>query len=120
MYNSFKDMPIWQSSIELAEEIFKLTENLPKKEDYGFTSQIRRSTLSISANIAESFGRNHSSDKINFLYYARGSITETQSHLEYGRRVGYIKEDDSKRLDTILENAHKDINKIITTLKNKA
>lgn len=112
-------MPIWKSSIEMAEEIYKLTENLPKKEDYGFTSQIRRSALSVSANIAESFGRNHTSDKINFLYFSRGSITETQSHLEYGRRVGYIKEDDSKKLDIILENAHKDINKIITALKNK-
>jgi len=120
MYNSFKEMPIWKSSIEMAEEVHKLTENLPKKEDYGFTSQIRRSALSVSANIAESFGRNHTSDKINFLYFSRGSITETQSHLEYGRRVGYIKEDDSKKIDIILENAHKDINKIITTLKNKS
>lgn len=50
MYKSFKEMPIWISAIELAENIFHLTENLPKKEDYGFTSQIRRSALSISAN----------------------------------------------------------------------
>jgi four helix bundle protein len=120
MYNSFKDMPIWKSAIEMAEEIFVITENLPKKEDYGFTSQIRRSALSVSANIAESFGRNHTADKINFLYFARGSITETQSHLEYGRRVGYFNEENSKKLDSILEIAHKDINKIISTLKNKS
>jgi four helix bundle protein len=120
MYNSFKDMPIWKSAIEMAEKIFILTENLPKKEDYGFTSQIRRSALSVSANIAESFGRNHTADKINFLYFSRGSITETQSHLEYGKRIGYINEIDSKKLDIILQTIHKDINKIITTLKNKS
>ncbi|OQX51790.1 MAG: hypothetical protein B5M53_10305 [Candidatus Cloacimonas sp. 4484_209] len=55
MYKSFKDMPIWQEAMNIAEEIFKITDNLPKKEDYGFTSQIRRAALSISANIAEAF-----------------------------------------------------------------
>ena len=117
MYKSFKEMPIWKSAIELAENIFILTENLPKKEDYGFTSQIRRSALSISANIAESFGRQHSADKINFLYFSRGSVTETQSHLEYGMRVGYIKDPDFQKLDLILQDIHRDINKIIVTLK---
>ena len=50
MYKSFKEMPIWQMSMEIAEGIFNITTGLPKCEDYGFTSQIRRSTLSISAN----------------------------------------------------------------------
>ncbi|MDP2365887.1 MAG: four helix bundle protein [Ignavibacteria bacterium] len=111
-------MPIWIVSMKLAESIFFITENLPKKEDYGFTSQIRRAALSISANLAESFGRNHSADKINFLYFSRGSITETQSHLEYGKRVGYINEIEAAKLDLILDGIHKDINKIIVTLKN--
>jgi four helix bundle protein len=75
-------MPIWQEAMDIAEEIFKLTEGLPRKEDYGFTSQIRRSALSISANIAEAYGRGHTSDRVNFYYFARGSVTETQSHLD--------------------------------------
>ncbi len=104
--------------MNLAEDIFHMTENLPKKEDYGFTSQIRRAALSISANIAESFGRKHTADKINFLCYSRGSVTETQSHLEYGIRVGYLVRNDCKKLDDTLENIHKDINKIIVTLKS--
>ena len=119
MFNTFKEMPVWKDAIEVAEKIFNLTEKLPKKEDYGFTSQIRRAALSISANIAESFGRSHTADKINFWYYARGSITETQSHLEYGKRVGYIKKSDYDLLDTLLENIHLDLNKIIKTFKNK-
>ncbi|MCH7827103.1 MAG: four helix bundle protein [Bacteroidetes bacterium] len=48
---------------------------------------------------AEAYGRYHTAGKINFYYYSRGSITETQSHLEYGKRVGYIKETDQKDLD---------------------
>lgn len=47
-YNSFEEMPVWQKAMDLAIKIFQLTEKLPKKEDYGLTSQIRRSTLSIA------------------------------------------------------------------------
>ncbi len=116
-YESFRDMPIWQRAMEVAERIFKTTEDLPRKEDYGFTSQIRRSALSISANIAEAFGRNHVYDKINFYYISRGSVTETQSHLEYGRRVGYIGEKEAEELSRILDSLYHDLNKVIVTLK---
>ena len=111
-------MPIWQSAIDIAEDIFKLTESLPKKEDYGLTSQIRRAELSISANIAEAYGRHHTSDKVNFYYFARGSVTETQNHIEYAKKVGYIKEDTAKELDKRLSQVYNDINKIVISLKN--
>lgn len=117
MYKSFKDMPIWQKSMEIAEKIFRLSDILPKKEDYGFTSQIRRSALSVSANIAEAFGRYHRLDKINFYYMARGSLTETQSHLEYGARVGYITESHKTEIDQNLSSLYNDINKVIVSLK---
>ncbi len=110
-------MPVWNDAMNLAEEIFKLSERFPKKEDYGLTSQLRRAALSISANIAEAYGRNHSLDKINFYYYSRGSATETQNHIEYGRRIGYISEDSAKNLDKILNKLYNDINKIILSLK---
>ena len=118
LYKSFRHMPIWQSAIDIAEDIFKLTESLPKKEDYGLTSQIRRAELSISANIAEAYGRHHTSDKVNFYYFARGSVTETQNHIEYAKKVGYIKEDTAKELDKRLSQVYNDINKIVISLKN--
>ena len=118
MYKSFKEMPIWQEAMEIAEKIFHITDNLPKKEDYGFTSQIRRSALSISANISEAYGRNHTLDKINFYYFARGSVTETQSHLEYGKRVKYLSESSFEELDNKLNEMYGDINKIIKTVRN--
>jgi four helix bundle protein len=118
MYKSFKEMPIWQEAMDIAEEIFKLSEEYPKKEDYGLTSQLRRSALSISANIAEAYGRDHTLDKINFYFYARGSATETQSHLEYSKRVGYTKANLVEELDKRLVNIYIDINKIVVTLKS--
>jgi four helix bundle protein len=115
-YNDFKDMPIWQKAMEIAVEIHNLTVNLPKKEDYGFTSQIRRSGLSISANIAEGFGRYHKLDKVRFYYIARGSITETRSHLDYGFRVGYLTKDSFTKIDTNLKEIHFELNTIIKSL----
>jgi four helix bundle protein len=110
-------MPVWQSAMAAAEQVFALTDKLPRKEDYGFTSQIRRAALSISANIAEAFGRNHTLDKINFYYVARGSVTETQSHLEYGHRVGYITSSVAQVLTDKLEVIHADLNKVIFALR---
>jgi four helix bundle protein len=103
--------------MEIAEEVFRLTRTLPRSEDYGYTSQVRRSALSISANLAEGFGREHTNDKVHLYRVARGSATETQSHLEYGRRVGYIDADSHAKLDGRLASLIHDINKIITTLK---
>jgi four helix bundle protein len=118
VYNSFRDMDIWKEAIEISEKIFHVTEPLPKKEDYGFTSQIRRSVLSISANIAEAFGRHYPLDKVKFYYISRGSLTETESHLEYGKRVGYITESDFDLLISKPEKLHKDLNKVIVSLIN--
>lgn len=119
-YSSFRQMPVWQKAMEVAEALHSLTDALPKKEDYGFTSQTRRAALSISANIAEAYGRKHLLDKINFYYHARGSLTETQSHLEYGKRVGYLNSDDAERLDSELTKLYHQINKIVVELRGQA
>ena len=112
-------MPVWQEAMAVAEKVFVLTDKLPRKEDFGFTSQIRRAALSISANIAEAFGRNHTLDKVNFYFVARGSVTETKSQLEYGKRVGYLKPKSAEELSARLSSIYNDINKVIITLRQK-
>ncbi len=111
-------MPIWQNSMDIAVKIYELSDHFPKKEDYGLTSQIRRSALSISANIAEAYGRYHIKDKINFYYYARGSATETQSHLIYCQKVKYMNHESVDKLINELEEICKSLNKIIKALHN--
>lgn len=64
MIKGFKDMPVWKESMDIAVQIFEISNSFPKKEDYSLTSQIRRSATSISANIAEAFGRFHAKDKM--------------------------------------------------------
>jgi four helix bundle protein len=118
-FNSFEDMPVWQDALKLAEEIFTLTESLPKKEDYGLTSQLRRSALSVSGNIAEGFGRKHTKDKLQFYYASRGSLTETKSHLIYAKRVGYLSQASYDRLKNAIDNTWKGLNSLIRTLSQR-
>ena len=120
LYKSFEDMPVWQKAMELAVKIFNLTENLPRKEDYSLTSQIRKSSLSVSGNIAEGFGRKHTKDKLNFYYHSRGSLAETKSHLTYGRRVGYFDKKDFEGLSNFIGEIWKELNSLINSLTIKA
>ena len=117
MYNSFEDMPVWQKAIDLAEQVFAITEPLPRKEDYGLTSQIRRSALSVSANIAEGFGRHHTRDKLNFYYTARGSLAETKSHLIYEFKVHYFSKAEFTCVVQLIENVWAELNKLIASFK---
>jgi len=119
VFNSFEDMPVWKKAMGLATKIFDLTAELPKKEDFGLTSQLRRSALSVSANIAEGFGRKHSKDKLNFYYDARGSLAETKSHMIYGKNVGYFKVDESNEINLLIEEIWKEPNKLIVTLGSR-
>ncbi len=89
-YNHFTEMPVWQLADEIVGDIYKLTELLPKREDYALCSQLRDAAISITGNIAEGFGRGHKKDKINFYLFSRGSSFEVQSHLLSAKTVGYF------------------------------
>ena len=115
-YKSFTEMPVWQSAHELSAEIFKLTLILPKSEDYGLTSQIRRSSNGISACISEGFGRSTNKDKSNFYIVARGSAFETQNHLLYGNKVGYFDLIEVQRLLAEYDALIHDLNKLLKSL----
>jgi len=116
-YNSFTEMPVWQKAHKLAIEIFKLTVKLPRSEDYGLTSQIRKSSNSAAACIAEGFGRSTRKDKSNFYIISRGSSFETQNHLLYGHEVGYFEEKITQKLFCEYDDLVYDLNKIIKSLE---
>ena len=115
-YKSFQDMEVWQVSMKLSVDIFHLSCKLPKSEDYGLTSQLRRSSNSVNANIAEAFGRNTSPDKSRIYVMAKGSALETQSHLLYGTNVGYFDEKISTEINLRYNDLIHSINKIIRSL----
>jgi four helix bundle protein len=116
MYRSFTEMPVWEKAHNLAVEVFQITVTLPRAEDYGLTSQIRRSSNSVPGNIAEGFGRKTKKDKAHFYIIARGSSFETQNHLLYGSKVGYFDQNSTKLILNEYANLIFELNKLINSL----
>jgi four helix bundle protein len=94
---TYRDLIIWQKSLALVTEIYKITKLFPKDETYGLTAQMRRCAVSIPSNIAEGYGRNSSSDYVRFLRIAMGSLYELQTQLEISLNLKYLKADDFKK-----------------------
>ena len=118
-YHDFTEMPIWIKAMNIAVQVFELSSNLPRTEDYGLTSQIRRSAESISANIAEGFGKSSINDKVKYYEIAKGSAFETKSHLYYEQKVGYFNENTINLLLEELNATIFEINKLKKALKIK-
>lgn len=118
MFKSFREMPVWQKAMKLSIEVFNISSSLPRSEDYGLTSQLRRAANSVSANIAERFGRNTNKNKSNFYIISRGSAFETQSHLIYGKEVGYFKEFIVEKVVSSYDELIHDLNKLLKSILN--
>jgi four helix bundle protein len=86
---SHKDLKVWQESMDLVIQIYKISEDFPKHEIYGLSSQIRRAAVSIPSNIAEGAGRSGEKEFIRFLYIALGSLSEVETQLEISQRLNY-------------------------------
>jgi four helix bundle protein len=84
---SFRDLVVWQRSIQMASAIYRLSRGFPKEEMYGLTSQIRRSAISVPSNIAEGQGRLTTGEFRQSLGIARGSNFEIQTQLEIARTL---------------------------------
>ncbi len=117
MPSDFRNLEIWREAQKLTLEIYKITSKFPKEEIFGLEAQIRRSAVSVAANIAESFGRYHSKDKIQLLMVARGSIYETCSHLSIALGLNYIKEKCFEDIDKRYEVLSKRLNVFINYIR---
>lgn len=86
---SHKDLDVWRAGIDLARDIYALTRSYPKEEQYGIVSQMRRSAVSISSNLAEGAARQSKKEFVQFLYVAVGSANELDTQIEISRAVGF-------------------------------
>lgn len=87
---SFTDLNSWREGHQLVLEIYKITQNFPKEEQFGLTNQLRRAAVSITSNIAEGFSRTSYKEKIQFYATALGSLTEVQNQLLIAKDITYI------------------------------
>jgi four helix bundle protein len=96
---SHEDLEVWHRAMALAVAVYRATESMPKSETYGLTGQIRRSAVSVAANIAEGSARRTTRDLMHFLTIARGSLRETQTYLSLIERLSFqVQTDEASRL----------------------
>jgi four helix bundle protein len=112
---TYRDLIIWQKSMDLVTEIYKISKRFPNDEVYGLISQIRRCAISIPSNIAEGYGRNSTNDYIHFLRIAAGSLYELQTQIEISLNLLYI---DKTRFDEIYERS-REIERMLSSLISK-
>jgi len=113
------DLNVWNDSIILVKDVYKISVKFPKEEIYGLTSQIKRATISIPSNISEGASRQSNKEFIQFLYIALGSASEVETQLIIAKELNFI---DSKDLDYLLkslEKIKKMLNGLIKSLKVK-
>ncbi len=115
----YKNIKAFQFANNLAVEIYKITKNFPKEETYGLVSQLRRSAVSVPANIAEGASRQYLKDYANFLYIARGSLAETEYLLYLSNTIGYLSSANFEIIDDIRKNAAKTLFGLIEAVKKQ-
>jgi four helix bundle protein len=111
--NQFKNLLVWQKSISLVVQIYKITNTFPEKEKFSLTTQINRSAVSIPSNIAEGAGRNSKKEFNNFLGIALGSSCELETQLFISNKLSYLSDEN---LTNILEQID-EIQKMIYSLQ---
>jgi four helix bundle protein len=116
---SYQGLKVWQVGMQIAEDCYFLTRKFPKDEQFALTSQIRRASGRIPANIAEGWGRGGTKEYVQFLRIAQGSLKELETHLILSKRVGLAEQD---RVVPLLEQATtlgKMIRSLIGSLQRK-
>ena len=95
---SFRDLRVWKLSMELVEIVYRLTQNFPKHEIYGLSSQIQRAAVSVPSNIAEGHPREHTKEFLHHLSIAQASLAELETQLEIAVRLNYLARDEFDRI----------------------
>jgi four helix bundle protein len=87
---SYRDLRVWNTAVQLTIEVYKVTESFPLSERFGLTSQLRRAALSVASNIAEGHARSTRGEYRNFVSIARGSAIEIEVQLFLAEQLGYV------------------------------
>ena len=114
---SFKELEVWRKAVKMAAAVYRRTEKFPASERYVLTPQIRKAAVSVSANIAEGWGRGSTKEYIQFLLVARGSLMELVSHFAVARELQYVDEADSKDIEAEIDEVGKLLNGLIRSLR---
>ena len=118
MSKNFKDLEVWQKARQLRNETSHMTKSFPSDERYRLADQMIRASRSVTASIAEGYGRYHYQENIQFCRYSRGSLTELQDHLTVARDEKYISNDTETKFDNRIEECIRMLNGYIRFLNS--
>ncbi len=116
---SFKDLQAWKLGLRIAVVVYETTKKFPQSERYVLSAQLRRSAGSIPANIAEGFGRYAPKEYLQFLFFARGSLAETQSHLCLAHAVGLLSDTELAALEGLCTETRKTLYGLIRHIRRR-
>jgi four helix bundle protein len=112
---SYTQLKVWQKSMDMVEEVYKVTLKIPQEEKYGLISQLRRAAVSVPSNIAEGYSRMTTKDYVKFLAIARGSNCEVETQLLICKRLNYLSNEDVLTAMSLIG----EIGKMISVMINK-
>jgi len=113
----FKDLRVWVKAHELALAVYRKTRAFPKEEMYGLTSQLRRASASVGANIAEGCGRRSDAEMRRFVQIARGSANEVEYHLLLAKDLDFLSQEDHKDLEAKVLEIQRMLASLVQSLK---
>ena len=113
MGKGYRKLDVWNKGYILTKKVYNLTAKFPKEERYGLISQMRRSSVSVVANIAEGYGRNHLNEYIQFISIAIGSSNELEVYLLLSKDLEYLSEKDFNEIMPV----HAEVSKMLHSLK---
>jgi four helix bundle protein len=113
MKRSFRELEVWNRALDFAIGVYDVTKSFPREERFGLTSQMRRAAISIPANIAEAYGRGSLGERRQFLLVARGSLTESETHVVVVERLGFVSSDRAKSLAADLQSVGRLLNGLL-------
>ena len=114
---NYRDLIVWQKSMDLVEEIYKITSFLPNEEKFGLSLQLKRAVVSIPSNIAEGYERNTPKDYIKFLSIAKASRAEVETQLLICQRLEYVNEDTTRKAFELCDEIKRIIIAMIKNIK---
>ena len=119
MLKSYRDLIVWQRSIDLVSEIYRLTEQFPQTEIYGLTSQMRRAAVSIPSNIAEGYSRKSKNEYSQFIRISFGSGAELETQLVIAENLKFTSAEKSAKVKMLLGETMRMLNRLYFSLNPK-
>lgn len=117
--SGYRELEVWQISLDLVEEVYKVTRQFPKEEQFALVSQMRRAAVSISSNIAEGAGRRGTKEFLNHLSMARGSLFELETQLTISVRLEFLPREQAIPVWKYIQRVGQMLTKLIDSLSKK-